>query len=932
MGWRISKLTFRPRKISAMSVLPGFRAGSPAVPFAMRLTEAGVENGAGAVSSGTKPDRQEIDRWQVLRRHAPLAFVIAALVCGGAGSQHPLVSMIAVLLALAVVALLGNRLAVAATDRIDRIALWLCVAVVAVVLVQLVPLPPALWLNLPGHEPVAAVDAALGQSVWRPINLAPDLGFDMALALIAPIVAFLLGRTGTTAERQSWIRALIGCALAAALLGLAQLAAGADGGLGVWDTIHAGTGVGWFVNRNHQAAFLLVAIVFAGVPGSLPFEAGAKRAGFGTFEQGLMVGAVIALIAAGVLATLSRTGVALLPLALAFAGGLRQPRKHVWLAVPAVGLLVALLLVAANSAIGDDLAGRYGLAAQDGRFFFWTNTLHTMGTYMPFGSGFGTFVGIYQMVEPLDQVGLLYVVHAHDDYLEWLLEGGLLVVPIMAIGLGCLATRLAGVLRSQETRSKRQAPRRPDQRALVLAAFGAILVMALASVTDFPLRMVALGVVLGLCAGFIARPGPPDVVEVVRAGSGRRRRSAYRDRGLKALWAMRRRVPTGPVIAGVLALLVVSADMSLDLVIAGDGSDAISWASWRARGWTLRALGRLQHGQALAAGDDAARALSIDPLDPAAVRVAGLAAAAAHQHGRELALANVAGQLGWRDLPTQVWLAQLAEDQGNLAYETQRVDALLRQQTVPDRAIDFLVALVADPDGRAVVLARLEDSPAWMQGFFNRLADPAPMWPDAVVTLVKQAVQNGVRLNPDTLGIVVWRLAEHGSVDAARSIRETLGGAMTLGDGDFASVSGRLPDLAPPYHWHATPGEGGDVYIGDDELGGGRALHVESDGRALGEAAVQRLLLTPGRYHLSAHWSVVDGDRTTRPRWAIRCIAPVAQKSDQGADQDLAVISDGEDLVIPRGCDQQDLRLQLGNTMNRPYHVAVQHVMIDRLG
>jgi len=844
-----------------------------------------------------------------LRRYAPLGFITGALVFGGAGSQHPLAGLSVTVLALVVVALSDagsrGRLVCPAYDRIDRAALWLCALVFALVCIQIVPLPPAVWQSLPGRSIVKTVDAAQGRVLWRPLSLAPDRTLDMALALIGPIVAFCLARSATAADRLQWVRALIVCAMIAALLGLVQLATGPEGGFGIWETIHAGSGVGWFVNRNHQAVFLLVAIVLGGVPESMVFEPAMQRAHVGRIEQGVVVGATFVLLAAGVLATLSRTGVALLPFALCLAVGLRRPGRYTWLIVGGSAVAVAVLLVAANTAIGDALLNRYGVAPQDERFSFWVNTLHAIRLYFPFGSGFGSFVGVYQMVEPLGQVDRAYVVHAHDDYLEWLLEGGVLMIAVVGAALICLLARFIGLLRLRRVAKRNQRP-----PVLVFAALGAIAVMALASVTDFPLRMAALGVVFGLCAGIAARPWP--IADAKR-----------RVDGVPGPW----RKVFAPGLALVLAMLAISADVSLDRALANDGGGATQWASWRASGRSISAIAQSQRGHLAGAQSDAAAALAIDPLDPGAVRVMGLTAQVTGQSARAGVMASVAEQLGWRDQLSQVWLAKVDEAQDRLPDEARRIDALLRQNTLADPSLDFLVGLVDDSEGRAVIVARLLDSPGWAQGFFNRLSGAAADQPGAIVALVHSAVRAGLPITPRTLTLITWALAEHGHADAVRALRHEIGDDAALDDGNFASASGRLPDQSGPYAWHRNAAASGDVYIGQGDDTHGRALHVLSDGHPVFAATHQWLLLTPGRYRLNDRWTVVDGDRTTRPHWVFRCLTPGNAGPDQGAD--LAV-TDGV-VVIPAGCDQQDLRLDVANAAGGAFHVAFQNVGIDSI-
>ena len=53
------------------------------------------------------------------------------------------------------------------------VALFLA-AVVGLVLIQLVPLPPSVWMALPGRHVLAEVAVASGQAQpWRPISVSP---------------------------------------------------------------------------------------------------------------------------------------------------------------------------------------------------------------------------------------------------------------------------------------------------------------------------------------------------------------------------------------------------------------------------------------------------------------------------------------------------------------------------------------------------------------------------------------------------------------------------------------------------------------------------------------------------------------------------------------------------------------------------------------
>ena len=109
-----------------------------------------------------------------------------------------------------------------------------------------------------------------------------------------------------------------------------------------------------------------------------------------------------------------------------------------------------------------------------------------------FGSGLGTFVSVYPAYEKIAGPELL-LVHAHNDYLEYLAELGvigfaLLVGAVLFIGVSSL-------------RSWRER-RNPDVKGIALGGIISIAVILVHSLTDFnlhiPANMLLFAVVLAL--------------------------------------------------------------------------------------------------------------------------------------------------------------------------------------------------------------------------------------------------------------------------------------------------------------------------------------------------------------------------------------------------------------------------------------------------
>jgi O-antigen ligase len=130
----------------------------------------------------------------------------------------------------------------------------------------------------------------------------------------------------------------------------------------------------------------------------------------------------------------------------------------------------------------------------------WGHTLEAIDQYFPVGSGVGTFVPIYARFQPPERLNDIYVNHAHNDYLELLLEEG---IPAAVLIIGAflwffLAT--IDVWRSQASA--------PFKRAATVSVF----VVLIHSFVEYPARTAAIASILAYSAAVIAsrpRTGGP---------------------------------------------------------------------------------------------------------------------------------------------------------------------------------------------------------------------------------------------------------------------------------------------------------------------------------------------------------------------------------------------------------------------------------------
>jgi hypothetical protein len=323
----------------------------------------------------------------------------------------------------------------------------------ALPLLQLIPLPEALWTNLPGREMYAqalmqtGADSAL--SGWRAASLIPTATESAWLALLPPLLVFLLAVGLPTRQLQRLVLLFLGLAVFQAILGLMQYGDGPDSLLRLGNLHMGGSASGTYVNRNHLAGLLemalplglamLAATIGPRRHGSRYNRSHSLRRRFAKLaswrsHQAALYGAAVVAILLGLIFTRSRTGVALAMLGallctVAFAHRLGGRNVYGTLGTcTAVGLSLATLIGLAPvlSRFTQDPLG-------DTRWSIFTGTLQGIGQFFPLGSGSGTFIDIFRRFHPPDIVFDGLVNSAHNDYLEWLLEGGLPMAALLMI-------------------------------------------------------------------------------------------------------------------------------------------------------------------------------------------------------------------------------------------------------------------------------------------------------------------------------------------------------------------------------------------------------------------------------------------------------------------------------------------------------------------
>lgn len=349
----------------------------------------------------------------------------------------------------------------------------------------------------------AAADLSGGRRIA--LSVAPAASRSAALDWLLPAAGFLadawLGASRRV--RRTLLGALLLAATVQVVIGVAQWVSRSDTLWGV-TIIHVGSRLrGSFVNPNHLALFLEIAITvaFAWLWWAV------RRTVLGGLDGGraedrlLAVGppaVAFLLLFGGLVLTGSRA--ALLSTIVAMSvqglviGGLGSRQRRRW--ILAGGLAVGIAGIVAIAALGaegtftrltatsiDELGSGYRVEAAGATFdlfqrFPWV------------GSGLGTFQAAFPLVQPPTIPGFWR--HAHADWIEYLATTGALGALLLGAGLFFYGRRLRQVVLHGE---------RSEGRAAGLAALGALVAVAIHSFADFGLTMPANAFALAVVAG-----------------------------------------------------------------------------------------------------------------------------------------------------------------------------------------------------------------------------------------------------------------------------------------------------------------------------------------------------------------------------------------------------------------------------------------------
>lgn len=436
------------------------------------------------------------------RFYAFVAFFVIVFFTGG-GSRDDIQSLL-VLRPLAVL-FCAYALTVKAPDQWQgrMFPLYVAGALLALMVLQLIPLPPSVWTALPERQIFADIaDIAGIEQPWRPLTLSPSKTLNSLFALAVPIAAMMLYLNLDRDYRKRVVPMMIILCAISALWAIFQVIGPARGPLYLYWITNFGTGVGLFANRNHQAVMLAASIAMLGwYAGSL--EPHSKQAAL-KFSASI---ATILVFVPLIFITGSRAGLLLMVPALLLAlflvyfggyypgAGSRKRRsassKNNLLSGRRVILVIGIVAISgmaiASILLSRSLAFDRLFSGNDVEELRWQllPTLFTMiKDYMPWGSGFGSFEHVYKMYEPQELLQPTYLNQAHNDWLQYPIEGGAPALLIAIWAVVWFVRRLwIGVKNWRSSNSAKYG---------VLTCLAVILFLLAASIGDYPLRVPSI--------------------------------------------------------------------------------------------------------------------------------------------------------------------------------------------------------------------------------------------------------------------------------------------------------------------------------------------------------------------------------------------------------------------------------------------------------
>jgi O-antigen ligase len=401
--------------------------------------------------------------------------------------------------------------------RMDTRLVLATLAVLVAVGLQLIPLPgdmlasisPATVAFLDSYNLGYALSGQMGKRPAHPLSIDPAATWRFVLFFLIACALFAGVRSlGAVRSLRFLVTTITILGATVALIGLIQAGLGSNRMYGVLAPQTTAAVFGPFVNRNHFAALMLMALPVAMTQCAASIRAMRRQAGpsarlvglIGTpaASQGLLTAFAALVMSIALLMTRSRSGIAGFAIVLAAVVAVIVVRRRTRREVVVVSLLTGALGFAVTTWIGwESLVARFDelpSTGMSGRVDAWSEGVRIARAFWPIGSGLNTYASATLAYH--DPAVFLYFRTPHNDYLQALTDGGLLVGIPLAVLVGLLAMRIAQAVRSTSQQSSFDAWTRGGAAAGLLA-------VALQEIVDFSLQTPANTVLFAVLSAYI---------------------------------------------------------------------------------------------------------------------------------------------------------------------------------------------------------------------------------------------------------------------------------------------------------------------------------------------------------------------------------------------------------------------------------------------
>lgn len=377
-------------------------------------------------------------------------------------------------------------------DWRERPAVLGLVLLASLMMLQLFPLPPAVWLAFPGREIVADTARAMAQpQPWRPLSMSPSATLNSLGSLIVPAAIILAAKDLSYRSHRILSLMILAMVFAGCVLGVTQIVGTAGDNPLINDT--KGMVGGNFANRNHFALFVAIGVILLGLAVATQRPPGKAIAYAAVISMPILVMMAVA--------TGSRMGLLVLAMAAALAAVMAREQlaralgkrgrlpPYAVFAIPLILVCATILLtVFVGRAVSLDRAAEMNLSA-DYRNQALPILIEMLARYFPVGTGFGTFDPVFRISEPDALLRAAYFNHAHNDWLEFLIDGGLFSAALGIFAMWWWAPRF--YMAWGASGRDNHLPR---------AGTAILLLCLVASLSDYPLRTPTMMVVAAIAA------------------------------------------------------------------------------------------------------------------------------------------------------------------------------------------------------------------------------------------------------------------------------------------------------------------------------------------------------------------------------------------------------------------------------------------------